>query len=77
MADEMTDLQSGHPGHRRREKSRNGILVLRNVLNIIFMLVAIAGVITYMTVDKEIGMYIVLVSIPFKITESAIRMLRI
>ncbi len=77
MIDDITGGQPEHFGLSQKEKNRRRILILRNVLNIIFMLVAIAGVIIYMTVDKEIGMYAVLISIPFKITESAIRMLRI
>lgn len=77
MIDDMINESSNgtETSHKTRLQSR--ILILRNILNIVFMLVAIVGVIIYMSVDKEIGMYIVLISIPFKITESAIRMLRI
>ena len=53
------------------------ILIIRNALNIIFILTAIVGIIVYMSSDKETGMYIMLAAIPFKITESAIRLLRI
>lgn len=61
----------------RHKRDSNLILKIRNVLNIIFMLTAIVGVIVYISSNKETGMFIVLTAIPFKITESAIRLLRI
>ncbi|MBO5187585.1 MAG: hypothetical protein J6B91_11230 [Prevotella sp.] len=61
----------------RHKRDSNLILKIRNVLNIIFMLTAIVGVIVYISSNKETGMFIVLAAIPFKITESAIRLLRI
>lgn len=64
-------------GERHHRSKKYMILTIRNALNIIFMLTAIVGIIVYMSSDKETGMYIMLAAIPFKITESAIRLLRI
>lgn len=75
----MINEETNDTGNResRHRRDSNLILKIRNALNIIFMLTAVAGVIVYMSSDKETGMFIVLAAIPFKITESAIRLLRI
>ena len=49
---------------------------IRNLLNIIFMIGAIVGVIYYLTKDRTIGTYIILISMCFKIAESSLRMMK-
>jgi hypothetical protein len=49
---------------------------IRNWLNIIFMIMAVVGVIYYLKVDKTIGTYIILFSMCFKIAESSLRMIK-
>lgn len=49
---------------------------IRNILNIIFMLTAVIGVIWYLTKDRTTGTYIILFSMCFKIAESSMRMLK-
>lgn len=49
---------------------------IRNILNIIFMIMAVVGVIWYFTKDKTIGTYIILFSMCFKIAESSMRMIK-
>lgn len=49
---------------------------IRNILNIIFMIMAVVGVIWYLTKDKTIGTYITLFSMCFKIAESSMRMIK-
>ena len=49
---------------------------IRNILNIIFMITAIAGVIWYLTKDRTVGTYIILFSMCFKIAESSMRMIK-
>ena len=49
---------------------------IRNVLNIIFMIGAIAGVIYYLEVDKTAGTLIILTAMCFKIAESSMRMMK-
>lgn len=78
----MTETEDDErlPFARRGEGLRSGregmLLKVRNVLNIIFMLGAVVGVIYYVSADKQIGVYIILVAMVFKIIESAIRLLR-
>ena len=49
---------------------------IRNILNIIFMITALGGVIWYLTKDKTVGTYIILFSMCFKIAESSMRMIK-
>lgn len=49
---------------------------IRNILNIIFMIMAVVGVIWHLTKDKTIGTYIILFSMCFKIAESSMRMIK-
>lgn len=48
---------------------------LRNILNIIFMLGAIIGLIIYFNSDKTIGAYVILAAIGVKLVECCIRLL--
>ena len=50
---------------------------IRNCLNIIFMLLAVIGVIYYLTKDRMTGTYIILIAMCFKIAESSVRMLKL
>ena len=66
------------PRHRRPEsRHARTILLLRNVLNIIFMAGAIIGVGFYLKVDHTTGIYIIFASMIFKFVESAIRLLKV
>lgn len=49
---------------------------IRNWLNIIFMILAVIGVIYYLKVDRMTGTYIILIAMCFKITESSMRMIK-
>lgn len=49
---------------------------IRNWLNIIFMIMAVIGVIYYLTKDRTVGTYIILISMCFKIAESSLRMIK-
>ncbi|MBR7030642.1 MAG: hypothetical protein IKI06_05330 [Prevotella sp.] len=49
---------------------------IRNLLNIIFMIGAVIGVIWYLTKDRTVGTYIILISMCFKIAESSLRMIK-
>ena len=50
--------------------------LIRNILNIIFMIMAIVGVIWYLTTDRTTGTSIILFSMCFKIAESSMRMIK-
>jgi hypothetical protein len=65
------------PLQRRRrgdeDEPRPHLLRLRNWLNIIFMLGAIAGVAVYFFADQTTGIIIVLAAMIFKMAEAALR----
>ena len=52
------------------------IKVLRNWLNFLFILGAIAGMFLYYKVSRETGIYVILGSMMIKFTESALRMMK-
>lgn len=60
---------------RREERSDNKMLPLRNILNLVFMLGAIAGVVTYYLGSSRLGIIIVLAAMAVKMVECAIRMI--
>ena len=52
---------------------------IRNLLNIIFMIMAVIGVIFFVSKNEEkhmTGLYIILFAMCFKIAESALRMIK-
>lgn len=63
--------------HKRGEKNKNMVFILRNVLNTIFIIGAIVGMVYYFFVDDYIGTFIILGAMAFKFTEATIRLLKI
>lgn len=63
------------PRHRRDEGG-DRYLALRNILNIIFMLGAIVGVVVYFYASKDAGTIVILVSMVFKIVECVFRFMK-
>jgi hypothetical protein len=51
------------------------IKVLRNWLNFVFIIGAIAGLLLYYKVSRETGLYVILGSMLIKFSESALRMM--
>ena len=52
---------------------------IRNILNIIFMIGAVVGVILFLSKNEErhnFGLYIILIAMCFKIAESSMRMIK-
>lgn len=77
----MTDEEYNGPVRRperfhRHPDDEDKTLKLRNILNVIFMLGAIVGVVYYAFADRQTGTYIILGAIVVKIAESAFRILR-
>lgn len=63
-----------HHHYRKEDGFREaGYLKVRNVLNLIFMLGALAGLIVYWKVDHTTGIIIILVAMAFKLVECALR----
>ena len=61
----------------RREERQRKMKMIRNVLNLIFMILAIVGMVYYFWKDRNVGTIIILVSMAFKMVESSMRMLKI
>ncbi len=81
MIQEEKQVEGWEPKRHRRDEeeltdAEKQKLKVRNWLNIIFMVVAIAGVAYYMTADKTVGMYIVLTAMAIKMVEASMRMIK-
>lgn len=70
----ITQQQPREPRHRQASDDKH--LKLRNILNILFMLIMVVGIICWWQVDEGLGYKILIASIPFKLVESVIRMLK-
>lgn len=71
--DKLVDPSERH--HRRRKEAK--MLMVRNVLNTIFMIGAIVGVVYTLKGERTIGIYIVCASMVLKFVESALRLLKL
>ena len=75
-----TDIEQNssaiHTRHRRPDKSEDKYFKIRNVLNIIFMLGAIAGMAIFYFQDRTIGTIVILTAMAFKIAECCFRFIR-
>lgn len=60
----------------RHEERKDRYIVLRNILNLIFMVGAIIGVIVYYKWSHDTGTIIILVSMIFKIVECVSRFMK-
>ena len=73
--DEMNNIvERDAPQHKKPD---NKMLKIRNALNILFILGAIAGVLYYYFEDHNTGIIIILCSMSFKFIETTIRILRL
>ena len=73
--DDGTNIQ--FPRHKRSEQDNTDkFLKIRNILNIIFMIGGIAGVIFYITSSQTTGIIIIMSSMVFKIAECCLRFFR-
>lgn len=66
---------NGKPTHRRGDGG-DRYIVLRNTLNIIFMVGAVIGVIVYFQCGRNAGTVIILASMLFKIVECVFRFMK-
>lgn len=70
---ESTSIPRRHRGETRPQKR---FLRLRNWLNIIFMLGAIVGMLTYTFAGQLIGTIIIICAMLFKVVECCLRFMR-
>lgn len=66
------------PTHGRTEDdgSRGKYATLRQILNIVFMIGAVAGVIVYLNGNRTVGTIVILASMVFKFAECVLRLLK-
>lgn len=62
--------------HRKGGNGNDRFIMLRQILNIIFMLTAVVGVAIYLLHSERLGIIIVLASMMFKIIECVLRLLK-
>jgi hypothetical protein len=74
----MKEEQNNSFPHQRyrteHKKPKADFVRTRNILNLIFMLGAIVGVIFYLFANENIGIIIILVAMGFKLVECALRL---
>ncbi len=74
LTEQNNPLNRKRPAHRNAKEDK--YMGLRNVLNLIFMLGALAGVAVYFMAGHETGTIIILASMLIKIAECVIRFLK-
>ena len=62
--------------HRRPEEEKDRYFKLRNILNILFMLGAVTGMLVYYFSAQVTGTIIILTAILFKVAECCLRFIR-
>ena len=75
LSSQENKIDGGQPRHRR-DDGGDRYLMLRNILNIIFMVGAIIGVVVYFYSSHYVGTIIILVSMVFKIVECVFRFMK-
>ena len=65
------------PRHQRPDTLKKNILRIRNILNIVFMILAVAGLYWCWKVDYNSGIYIIFAAMTIKFVEAAIRFLKL
>ena len=73
MTDNEITITEFPERHRRNEQERDITTLMRQWLNIIFMIGAIVGMCVYFFAEERVGTYIILGSMVFKIVECALR----
>lgn len=73
MDNDNSYLPHNRRGEHQEQSAGRNHLRLRNVLNVMFMLLAVIGLIVYWRSDQTVGAVIILVGVVFKIVESALR----
>ena len=61
---------------RFKDRRQVRLFKIRNVLNILFMVIAIIGITVYFLSSHTLGIYIVLASCVFKFVECSLRLIR-
>lgn len=80
-SEERKDLlwQGYHCHHRKAEDEENRGLsyYVRQVLNVLFLLLAVAGLVLWYAVSKNVGAYTLIAALVFKFAELSLRIMKI
>ncbi|MCI6619656.1 MAG: hypothetical protein MSD82_12480 [Prevotella sp.] len=72
---ETTNRPRSYRSHKE-DRSPDRFFKVRNILNILFMLGAVVGVLIYFYANRTVGTIVILISMVFKIIESTLRFIR-
>ena len=75
--DEMVETQMRHRRPGDYDNKERMMLKIRNVLNIVFMILAVVGAVIYVKVDLETGGWIIGTAIVIKTVEVALRLFKV
>lgn len=74
---ETTAQQSQEPiarrVHRKPEKERGPFFVIRQILNIIFIILGVAGCFYYVKINEQMGIILFIIAMAFKMAECMLR----
>ncbi|MCD8296366.1 MAG: hypothetical protein LUC88_02215 [Prevotella sp.] len=78
QTEQDNDFQYQRPSrrHRGEEDKPDRFFMLRNILNVIFIIGAVVGVLMYFYKDEQAGTIVILVSMMFKIVECVFRFMK-
>lgn len=62
--------------HRKQEDKPDKFFMVRNIMNLIFVVGAVIGLLFYFFWSKETGTYIILISMAFKFFECIFRFIK-
>ncbi len=71
--DKIVEETLERPVHHSREENPKRYLVLRNILNLIFMIGAVVGLLIYLFSDEFSGTIVIMAAMAIKIIESVLR----
>ena len=75
--DELVETQMRHRRPNDFDKKEQMTLRIRNVLNIVFMILAVVGAVVYIKVDLETGGWIIGTAVVIKTVEVALRLFKV
>lgn len=62
--------------HRNSDKPKGRFFMLRQILNLLFMIIAVVGVVMYLCYDQTKGTIVVIIAMAFKMSESVLRYIK-
>lgn len=62
--------------HRKNEEIKDKLFMVRNIMNLIFILGAVVGLLFYFFWGRETGTFIILISMAFKFFECIFRFIK-